>query len=581
MTDRGSLMRSILVACVFVAALVCLSVELGDLHFGENREYRDKVTAQQNVKKVFLFGRGKIVDRKGDLLAFERPAKHIYVSPADIQTDGKVDQAARVLADVLGADRGKMLEILNREGRYHDLVQRFVPDEVVEQIEGHNIRGIKYMDARIRVYPLREQSAHLLGYANWKGVGSAGIEQRLDLYLRGTPGYLQGKQDRMARELYQHRELDIDWQQGANVELTIDRNIQVMVEGAVARAVEEHGARGGFAIVQDVRTGEILGMASRPTYDPMAFLDSEEEARRNQAIGTVYEPGSTMKVLTIAAAIDRGVVTADTMLDCEQGLWNYAGRPLRDHHGYGMLSVADILKKSSNIGTAKIALEMGEKGLEDSLRAFGLGAKTGIDLPGEEIGIFHSRRKWSKVSITRIPMGQGIGATALQMVNALSAVANDGYLMRPMLVRRVVHRNGNPVLEYEPEVLGRPIGAETSRIMRSIMARVTEDGGTGTRAALDGFQVAGKTGTAQKPERGGYSDSKYYASFMGFVPADSPRLSIIVVVDEPQPVHTGGYVAAPAWKDIARQALPYLGVYPQAPSSVADTGAHRHIERGI
>jgi len=573
-------MRSMLVACVLFIVLAALCVELGQLHLGANTDLWEMVMSKQNVEKEFLFGRGKIMDRHGQLLAFERPAKHIYVSPVDLQMDGDVERAADVLSVALSTNRWGILQILNRKGRYHDLVQRFVPDEVASQIATNRIRGIEFKDARNRVYPFGEQSAHILGYANWKGVGSAGIEQRLDIYLRGTPGYLKGRQDRRARELYQHRSLNIESQRGADVELTIDWNIQNMVEDALGHAVDQHNAKGGCAIVQDVRTGEILGMASRPTFNPMSFIGIEEDQKRNQAVGTVYEPGSTMKVLTIAAALEHGIVREDTQFDCESGMWFFGGRPLRDHHQYGNLSVADILKKSSNIGTAKIAVKMGDKRLEESLRSFGLGSKTGINLPGEEYGIFYSRKKWSKISITRIPMGQGISVTALQMVNALSAVANDGYLMRPMLVRRVIHRNGKTVLEYEPEVLGRPISSETSRTMRKIMARVTEQGGTGTRAALEGYSVAGKTGTAQKPENGRYSDSKHYASFMGFVPADAPRLSMIVVVDEPQPFHTGGAVAAPAWKAIAQRALPYLGVQPKLPSLALSTTSNQ-LERGI
>ena len=574
MTEKSSMMRSVLVAVLLLAVLVVLSVRLGHLHLGNNDELWEMVTSRQSVEKQFLFGRGKIVDRHGQLLAFERPAKHVIVSPVDIQNDDNVDRAADVLSQTLGTNRWDVLQILKKPGRYYEMVQRFVPDELAEQINDHHIRGITFKDARIRVYPLREQFAHVLGFANWEGIGSAGIEQRLDIYLRGTPGLLQGRRDRRSRELRQHRSLDIASQKGADVELTIDRNIQNIVEEALSEAVDTHHAKGGWAIVQDVRTGEILGMASRPTYDPMSFLQSEAEDRRNQAISTVFEPGSTMKVLTIASALEKGVVTRDTKFDCEKGMWYFAGRPLRDHHAYGMLDVADILKKSSNIGTAKIAVKLGAKGLEESLRSFGIGSKTRIDLPGEEFGIFYSRKRWSKVSISRIPMGQGIAVTALQMVNAVSAIANDGYLMRPRIVRRVIHRNGNTILDYEPEVIGRPVGSDTAKVMRELMTRVTEPGGTGTRAAMDGYPVAGKTGTAQKPENKGYSDSKHIASFVGFVPSDEPRLSIIVVIDEPQPIHSGGVVAAPAWKSIAERALPYLGVQARHPSF---TGSHNSI----
>lgn len=567
MTNRGTTIRAVVVAVGLLSILAALGAHLGSLHFGSNDELWNLVSAQQNVQKDYLFGRGRILDRNGHLLAFERPASHVHVSPEDIRRSGKTERVADLLSTSLDMDRSEILTILNRKGRYDDLVKRFVPGPIVDQLATNHIYGLMFKDAHIRVYPYRERMAHVLGFTNWEGVGSAGVEQKLDLYLRGTPGILIGRRDRRARELYQHRQLYIESQEGANVELTLDQNIQLMVEGALEEAVTQHKAKGGWAIVQNVATGEILGMASLPSYDPMNFFGSSDEQLRNQAVSTVYEPGSTLKVLSIATAIEAGAVNEDSVFDCEMGQWYFAGRPLNDHHPYGRLSVADILKKSSNIGTAKVVLEIGAKRLDEGLRSFGLGSTSGILLPGEERGLFSPYTTWSKVRLTRVPMGQGIGVTALQLLNAICAIANDGYLMKPMIVRRIVHRNGQSILEYEPEVLGRPISEKTARVMRRMMERVTDLDGTGRRARVEGYPVAGKTGTAQKPEAGGYSNSKHYASFVGFAPAQDPVIGIVVVVDEPQPIHSGGYVAAPAWKRIAEQALPYLEV----PARIADS----------
>lgn len=560
MTEFRSSLRSHLVAVCVLIVFTALGVRLVNLHAGRNDIYWDLVTSQQTVETEELFGRGRILDRQGEMLAFEQNARHVFISPEDIHKTDKVEPVADLLVSVLDLDRTYVMDRINRRGRYHELIQRFVPEPRARQIEDGKFYGVKFEDSKVRVYTFGERMAHVLGFANWKGVGSAGIEQQFDLYLRGTRGYLEGRKDQKSRELYQQRRLRIEAQAGADVELTIDRNIQLMVERSLDAVMEEYSAKGAWAIVQDVRTGEILGMASRPGYDPMNFIGTEPHRLRNQAISTVYEPGSTMKVLSLAAALEAGVVGPDTLLDCENGRWFYGGYPLNDHASYGHLTVADVLKKSSNIGTAKIAMKMGEKRFEEALREFGIGSKTGIRLPGEEAGIFHPRKHWSKISITRIPMGHGISATALQILNAVCAVANDGYLMRPRIVKRIVHQNGSPVLEYEPEVLARPIGTETARVMQRLMTRVTDPDGTGRRARLEGYPVAGKTGTAQKPEAGGYSHSKHIASFVGFAPSDDPRIGIIVVVDEPTPVHSGGYVAAPVWRNIAAEALPYLDV---------------------
>jgi len=399
---------------------------------------------------------------------------------------------------------------------------------------------------------------HVLGFVNYEGHGSAGVEQAMDSFLRGCPGLLESRLNARRQEVYIWRGRHIPALEGADVHLTLDQNIQYVVERALDATVREHRAKGAWAIVQKVRTGEILAMSSRPIYDLNEFRTSKEAERVNRAIGYVYEPGSTLKTAAIAAALNEGTIETNTVFHCEFGEWQYGNRVLHDFHPYGKLSVADGLKKSSNILTAKVALSLSKQRFHDYLSAFGIGKPTGIDLPGEEAGILHPVSKWSGISATRIAIGQGVAVTALQMLGILSAIANDGFLMRPYVVREVRSKGGQVLFRNEPRIVGRPISFETAATMRLLLQRVTEKGGTGRRARVPGYGVAGKTGTAQKPIRGGYSSSNYMASFVGFVPAVDPEIAVIVVVDDPQPVHVGGLVAAPVFSLVAGETMRYL-----------------------
>ncbi len=339
--------------------------------------------------------------------------------------------------------------------------------------------------------------------------------------------------------------------------------MQHIVEKALDDVMEEFAANGAWCIIQRVKTGEILAMASRPAYNLNAFGSVSDDAKLNRAIGCVYEPGSTMKAACFAAALNEGIVSPDTVFKGEGTAWSYAGRLLHDCHDYGNLTVEDGLKKSSNIMTAKIALMLGNDRLYSYLHAFGIGKKLGVDLPGEEFGIFHSTKKWSKISPTRISIGQGVAVTALQMLGVYCTIANHGYLMRPYVVQSVISSGGDVTYEAKPQVLARVIRADTAATMCRMLGRVTEEHGTGTRARFEGFKVAGKTGTAQKPVRGVYSKTDFVASFVGFFPVDDPEIGIIVVVDHPtKKSHFGGVVAAPAFSVIAENVARCLEIQP-------------------
>jgi cell division protein FtsI (penicillin-binding protein 3) len=394
---------------------------------------------------------------------------------------------------------------------------------------------------------------HVLGFVNRAGEGSCGVELWADEYLRGSPGASVGQVDARRRPTRQGKMQIIPPLPGADVHLTLNQHVQFIVENALDEAVAANQAKGAWAIVQEVRSGRILAMASRPGFNLNGFSEVDPSLWLNRAIGYVYEPGSVFKAATISAALEEKTVTPDTVFDCENGAWLYNRRVLRDFHPYGHLTVADGVKKSSNILAAKVSLTLGEERLYRRLRAFGIGQKTGIDLPGEEKGLLRPPSAWSDLCATRIAIGQSVAVTALQMLNVYCTIANEGRMMKPYLVDRIVAADGSVQRQCRPEVVRQVISRRTAATVCRLLARVTEEGGTGHAARIDGYTVAGKTGTAQKAQRGGYSDSDYVASFVGFFPAESPVIGIIVVVDEPQPKHTGGVVAAPVFSVIASQ----------------------------
>lgn len=576
MSDRIGKLRFWLSGLLMALMMLGLLTRLYALHVAPDADGMQRIDRIRSFESNLNAGRGRIVESSPlrNRLALTIDLKDICADPLRIQQRELVEETVDALANGLGLDREMLTDRLSREGRRFEYVQRFVALEDAEKVAQWRLHGIFFQDTSARHYPLGHFMCHVLGFTNLEGVGSAGVEQRYNSYLTGTPGLLAGRLDGSRRELPDRRVREVAPLAGADVYLTIDQTAQHLVERALDEAMAEHRALAAWAIVQRVRTGEIMAMASRPSYDLNLFRNATEAERLNRAIGVVFEPGSVMKSVVIAGAVNEGLVTPGTIFDCENGLWTYARRPLRDFRPHGRLAVTDIHQKSSNIGTAKIALEMGDALLERYLRDFGFGAPLGIDLPGEEAGILHPHARWSAISATRISIGQGVATTALQMLNAFNAIANDGFLMRPYVVREVRDPYDNALVLYraEPQVLRRPVSGQTAALMRSMMQRVTEPGGTGRAARVDGVTVAGKTGTAQKPVGGRYSDNDYVATFVGFFPAENPEIGIIVVVDEPQPLHTGGAVAAPVFRRIAEPLARYLDIGEYMPRIAAGHG---------
>jgi cell division protein FtsI/penicillin-binding protein 2 len=558
--------RASLVAVVLLLAWGTLAVRLGVLHLGSNELLQERVRRMRTVTEDILVGRGRILDRNDLLLALDLPVQDICVDPMVVRSNGQAKAVSAHLSRVLKLPRDEVYARVNKPGRRDEPIQRLAREEVALQVAQLRLPGVFFRSKTTRYYPHGASGCHVLGFSNMEGVGSAGIEQRWDPYLKGRPGLRQSERDGNRREIYTRRSLEIAPQEGADVYLTIDQNIQYFVEKALDEAMTNFQPKAAWAIVEDVRTGAILGMASRPDYDLNAYNETDANTRLNRAVGVNFEPGSVFKVGVVAAALNEGLIATNDLFDCENGMWFYAGRPLRDFHPYGILDVTGILRKSSNIGAAKIAVMLGPERLYRYLSAYGLGRTTGLEVPGEESGILNPVGKWAKVDITRIAMGHSIAVTALQMLNVLCCIGNDGFLMKNHLVRKVVDKNGTVLQENKPEALARPITERTAMLMRQMLAEVTREGGTGTKAAIKGYDVAGKTGTAEKIVDGHYVKNENVSSFMGLVPADRPEIGIIVVLDSPvDPVfklRTGGMTAGPVFARIAEPIAHYLDIRP-------------------
>jgi len=606
MAKRLQFRRVLMLVVLVLIAFAGLGYRLVDLQVLRHEALSAK--AQENTQLEFPLEprRGDILDAKGNLLATSVLVKTVCADPTTV--GNRQTEVARTLAPLLQLSEAQLVEKLmprtfqNEKGetatnKYVKLKDKVSVDtwqkiqtamtnlsfgldekklsrneKAFYQTLRH--KAIFAEDDQLRAYPNQALAAHVLGYVGIEErktdgvkrietVGKDGIEHTFDINLRGVRGWRVTEKDGKAREMVSRREQDVEARDGMNVVLTIDSVIQHIVETALAEAMEKHSPVSISGIVVRPRTGEILALATLPNYDPNFPGNFTPEARRNRVIADVAEPGSTFKIVVISGALnDRTVSLADSF-DCEHGHFWYAGKNLHDHKSYDVLSVENIITKSSNIGAAKVGIKMGENRLYEYIREFGFGARTGVPLQGEVSGIFHPLKAWSKVSIAQIPMGQGIAATRLQMTMAMCAIANGGWLMRPMLVDRLEDTNHRVVAKYTPQRVRQVISESTDKLMVKALKTVVSSEGTAPMAALEHYTVAGKTGTAQKAEHGVYVPGKYFSSFIGFFPADKPELCISVTMDEPKDGHYGGDTAAPVFKQIAERAANYLNLRPE------------------
>jgi len=501
--------------------------------------------------------RGTIYDRQMQPLAISLSVDSVYAMPTEIPDPELVAKSA---APILGLDAIE-LEGRLRASRTFCWVKRKVSDEQAERLRALNLKGVYFQQEAKRFYPHHELAAHVVGYVGVDDDGLAGQEYALNEQIRGQAGKALVAAD-ARRQTF--RSQGWEGQPGKNVVLTLDRTIQYIVEKELRAAVQKWQAAGGTVIVQNPGTGEVLAMANEPTFDPNRFQESSFEAHLNRAVGWVYEPGSTFKLVTLAAALEEQLTTPNEVINCQHGSIVLAGHVIHDHEPYDNLTVEQVLAQSSGVGVIKLALRLGEERFYRYITAFGFGARTGIEAPGEERGLVKPPRRWSGISIGEMAMGQEVGVTPLQIVSAYSAIANGGVLFQPRLVRDVFLGNAHdPLL---PAAGHRVVSERTAATMRQFLTAVVE-GGTGQEAQLNGYTAAGKTGTAQKIDpSGSYSKTHYAASFAGFAPVSRPAVTILVVIDSPVGAIYGAEVAAPVFRSIAEQTLAYLNIPHDNPS---------------
>ena len=522
---------------------------------------------RQHLKEwIVLPKRGAVVDRTGEALALSLEVQSVYARPQRIEN---IDMAARNLARILKSGSAELKQKLKSEKPFIWLKRQVSPDEAA-QIQALNLQGIGMFYEPRRYYPQGQLASQVIGFVGRDSEGLEGLELRYNDYIRGETGSSVSERDALGRRVLVEGVEGLQIPPGGDIQLTLDTSIQHLAEKELEASIRKYRAKAGVAIAADPRTGEILALANYPTFNPNDLADHNAQQRRNRAVTDSYEPGSTFKTIVAAAALEEGVVDREDLFFCEYGKFSYAGKIIHDTHSYGWLPFSKILQVSSNIGFTKVADKLKKDRLFKYIDKFGFGQQTGIDLPGEVAGLLRRPESWSGIDLATHAFGQGLSATPMQMVMAYAAVANGGFLMRPYIVRRALSPKGEVLLENQPHVIRRVISEKTARTLASMLKGVTNEGGTGLMANVEGFEVAGKTGTAQKADlaNGGYAARKRVASFVGFVPADDPHLVLMVLVDEPEVNVYGGVVAAPVFQNIARGALRHLDVAPSQPASV-------------
>ncbi len=559
---------------VFSARLVFLQVLKHD-------EYAAEAARNHVLRQTIPATRGSIVDCHGEVLAISEPLKTVIADGTHIADPARLADA---LADLLEMPPAELRGKLTTKRQYVVLkkqVTEQVAMQIRERLRTEKLRGIYFEQDSRRVYPNGPMLGHVLGFMNHEHDGVQGIERTMNRYLRGSDGFRFIERDRLGREIVPFRREEHPARAGYNARLTIDMALQNIVEEELRAAFEKYTPEMATAIMMEPQSGRILALANYPNYDPNKPGEGEAATRRNCAIINLVEPGSTFKIVTAAAALNDHAVTLSTIIPCEHGRFHFAGRVLRDHGAgpFPDLSVADILVKSSNIGAAKLAMKLGENRFYEYIRRFGFGERTGIALPGEIAGIVHSPYSsgWSKISISRIPMGQGVAVTPLQMVAAMSAIANGGRLMMPQIVDEIFDEENNAVVAFPPSVVRQVVSPEATQCVKLALKDVVGERGTAKGGAVPGYSAAGKTGTAQKPdEKGGYYNNRYVTSFIGFLPVDQPRFVLLVLLDDakvPSYQNYGGTLAAPVFSRIAERTAHQLGIPPDlSPDPTAAAG---------
>ncbi len=543
--------------CVFFTLIISFFIFIFKLTFIQlyrSAHLTSLADQQQNHLVEIEPFRGSILDRRLRPLAINVPVYSLYANPR-VMTENDKRKTALQLSPFINLSPQEILAMLEKK-KYFLWLKRKLPLEIVKKVKAYNIKGIDFIKESKRYYPNGKIGAHIIGFAGIDNAGLEGTELFYDKYLEGSKGQALILRDARHNELMLEKDF-IASKDGLDLVLTIDETIQYIAERALGNAIQKFHAKAGTVIVVDTQSGELLALANWPTYDLQNLGQSNTESRTNRAISYVYEPGSVFKIVTAAAAMEEGKFKETDKIFCENGEYRVANHILHDHQKYGTLTFREVFEKSSNIGVAKIAQTLGPQTIYNYAHKFRFGMKTDIDLRGEIFGHLKTPREWSKTTIGAIPMGQEVTVTPLQLVYAMAAVANDGLYMKPFVVKYIKDNNNQIIKSIQPQVLDQVINEETAQRLKSILVGVVENG-TGTLAKIKGVQVAGKTGTAQKITNGQYSHSEFYATFLGFAPADHPRLAAIVVLDDPHPLYYGGTVSAPVFKEVVESSLKYL-----------------------
>jgi cell division protein FtsI/penicillin-binding protein 2 len=536
-----------------------------------------------NARKNFIpisARRGDLVDRKGNLLATTRSVVVVGMDPQSIEEQDrlKFDELAKLLQiplEKISAAADKKIGSTGADPKSVRLVRWVKLKEEVEESEYRKIKklGIKGVYGNYqhsRLYPNQSLASHILGYVNEEGKACMGVELLSDYYLKGQDGWRESERDGRRREMPQYRSLEVKEKDGLNVELTIDRMIQDIVEGELREIVNQYEPLSASIIVSSPKTGEILALGNVPTFDPNNYGEFPLENQRNRALTDLYEPGSTFKIVPVCGALNEGLIDPDDIIDCSIGSYQVGNRLRRlpsDHHPLGKISLREVVQKSSNRGAAQLGIKLGASRLFDYCKMFGFGDSSRIGLTGERSGMLHHPDRWDGLTITRLPMGHAVAVSAIQVHVAMSSVANDGILMRPILIRRVFDEEGKTVVNFNPDPVRRVVSEKVAKIMTEMLVSVVSPEGTAVRAKIKGYSVAGKTGTTQKIIDGKYSNRHHVASFCGFFPAEDPVVGVTVVVDEPNMTKGrlgyGGSVAGPVFQRVAKKVIGYMGIKPK------------------
>jgi len=550
--DHRGRRRIIVIVVLGLLMWVFLVTKLFSIQVLHNHEYRQYGEDQHQRRRILFAQRGDIYDRDGTKLVFNLPVKSYYVHPPEVQDPQRL---STLFGQLLNCSSRSIRKEISRHPSFAWVARKLSPVEC-QLVESWKLSGVYEQDEIQRYYPGRALACQVLGFTNIDNKGLEGIELQYDEVLSGLDGWVVVQIDACGRSIplleYPRQEPS----DGLGLVLHLHAGYQAIAEQELARGISDTGARAGCVILMDPGTGQILAMANEPRYDLNDPGGVPANWRRNRAITDMFEPGSTLKIVTAAAALEQGAKEPDDLIYCEGGQMKVCHKVIHDVEENGWLTFQQVIEKSSNIGTIKVARELGEQTFYQYARAFGLGNLTGVDLPGEVKGLMAHPRTWSKMSLPSMSIGHEVAVTPLQLICAYAAVANDGILMKPQMVQCIIDPRGNVIERFDAVPIRRIVSTETAAVLRSFLTRVVEKG-TGQMARIEGFKVAGKTGTAYKlkEDGSGFSTSRFVASFCGFFPADRPKLVGLVVLDEPKSPHSGGHAAAPVFRRIMEHVL--------------------------